>query len=317
MKDRKGGPDQVDHGWGKREIMLAVRATDSQLLDHFVRDHDPGAFRSLVTRHGPAVLQVCRAVLQDAHEADDAFQATFLVLVRKAPTIQNPESLGGWLRGVAYRTATRARCRAARRRAIERNCAELARNEHVADELTPELRELVGEELDRLPDTYRLPVTLCYLQGLTHLEAAHRLGWPVGTVKVRLVRARRLLRERLDRRGVGLGVSSLLLWLQVSKISPASEPLRQSAVGAKKLAETGRLASLKAQLGRAMEIAQAALGIGLSLKIQSLWVVIALAGLFLGLTGPAVLAFHGSPVQEIDPTTLPANLTDVLSVECR
>jgi RNA polymerase sigma factor (sigma-70 family) len=317
MKDRKGGPDQVDLGWGKREIMLAVRATDSQLLDHFVRDHDPGAFRSLVTRHGPAVLQVCRAVLQDAHEADDAFQATFLVLVRKAPTIQNPESLGGWLRGVAYRTATRARCRAARRRAIERNCAELSQNEYVADELTPELRELVREELDRLPDTYRLPVTLCYLQGLTHQEAAHRLGWPVGTVKVRLVRARRLLRERLDRRGVGLGVSSLLLWLQLSKTSAASEPLRQSAVGAKKLAETGRLASLKAQLGRAMEIAQAALGSGLSLKIQSLWVVIALAGLFLGLTGPAVLAFHGSPVQEIDPTTLPANLTDVLNVECR
>ncbi len=110
-----------------------------------------------MTRHGPAVLQVCRAVLQDPHEADDAFQATFLVLVRKAPSIQNPESLGGWLRGVAYRTATRARCRAARRRVIERNCAELPRSECVPDELTPELRDLVRQELDRLPDTYRLP----------------------------------------------------------------------------------------------------------------------------------------------------------------
>jgi RNA polymerase sigma factor (sigma-70 family) len=297
--------------------MLAVSATDSQLLDHFVRDHDPGAFRSLMTRHGPDVLRVCRAVLQDAHEADDAFQATFLVLVRKAPSIQNPESLGGWLRGVAYRTATRARCRAARRRAMERTCAELSRDECVPDPLTPELRELVRAELDRLPDNYRLPVTLCYLQGLTHQEAARRLSWPVGTVKVRLVRARRLLRERLDRRRVGLSVSLLLLWLQLSEASAASEPSWESAVGAKKLAAAGRRTSLKAQFGRALEIAKAALGIGVSLKIQWLWVVMALAGLFLGLTGPTVLAFHGPPAHEIDPASLPGNLTDVLSVDCR
>jgi RNA polymerase sigma factor (sigma-70 family) len=297
--------------------MLTVSATDGQLLDNFVRDHDPGAFRSLVTRHGPEVLRVCRAVLQDAHEADDAFQATFLVLVRKAPSIQNPELLGGWLRGVAYRTATRARCRAARRRAIERTCAARPRNEYVPDELTPELRELVREELDRLPDNYRLPVTLCYLQGLTHQEAAQRLGWPVGTVKVRLVRARGLLRERLDRRGVGLSVSLLLLWLQVSEVSAASEPLRESATGAKKLAVAGRRISPKVHVRRAMETTKAALGIGVSLKIQWLRVVIALAGLFLGLTGPAVLTFHGPPIQEIDPASLPGNLTDVLSVECR
>jgi hypothetical protein len=183
--------------------------------------------------------------------------------------------------------------------------------------LTPELRELVREELDRLPDTYRTPVTLCYLHGLTHQEVAQRLGWPVGTVKVRLVRARRLLRERLDRRGVGLSVSLLLLWLQLSETSSASEPLRESAVGAKTLAETGRRAAIKAQLDRALEIAQAALGIGLSLKIQWLWVVIALVGLFLGMTGPAVLAFYGPPTREIDPTSLPGNLTDVLNVECR
>jgi RNA polymerase sigma factor (sigma-70 family) len=297
--------------------MLTGSATDSQLLDNFVRHHDPGAFRSLVTRHGPGVLRVCRAVLQDAHEADDAFQATFLVLVRKAPSIQNPESLGGWLRGVAYRTATRARCRAARRRAMERTSAELPRNKCVHDALTPELRDLVREELDRLPDNYRLPVTLCYLQGLTHQEAAQQLGWPVGTVKVRLVRARGLLRQRFDRRGVGLSVSLLLLWLPVSEASAAYEPLRESAVGAKKLAGAGRRISPRARFGRAMEAAKAALGIGVRLKIQWLWVVIALAGLFLGLTGPAVLAFHGQPVQEIDPASLPGNLTDVLSVECR
>ena len=91
--------------------MQGTAATDSQLLDCFVRERDSAAFRSLVVRHGPAVLQVCRGVLHDPHEAEDAFQATFLVLVRKAPSIQDPESLGGWLRGVAYRTAVRARCR--------------------------------------------------------------------------------------------------------------------------------------------------------------------------------------------------------------
>jgi RNA polymerase sigma factor (sigma-70 family) len=297
--------------------MLAMSATDSQLLDHFVRDHDPGAFRSLVSRHGPEVLRVCRAVLQDPHEADDAFQATFLVLVRKAPTIQNPESLGGWLRGVAYRTATRARCRAARRRAIEKNCAELPRNEYLPDELTPELRDLVREELQRLPENYRLPVTLCYLEGMTHQEAARRLGWPVGTVKVRLVRARDRLRERLARRNVGVSVIFLLVWLQLQEASAASELLEKSAVGAKELAEAGRRGLLKARFGHARKIVEATLGIAVGLKTQWLWVVVALAGLFLALNGPAVLAFYGPPVPEIDPTSLPANLTDVLNVECR
>ena len=100
--------------------MRGIATTDSQLLDCFVKERDSAAFRNLVVRHGPAVLQVCRGMLQDPHEADDAFQATFLVLIRKAPSIQDPELLGGWLRGVAYRTAVRARCRAARRRVIER-----------------------------------------------------------------------------------------------------------------------------------------------------------------------------------------------------
>jgi RNA polymerase sigma factor (sigma-70 family) len=296
--------------------MLAVNATDSELLDHFVKDHDPGAFRSLVTRHGPAVLQVCRNVLQDAHEADDAFQATFLVLVRKAPSIQDPESLGGWLRGVAYRTATRARCRAARRRAVERNCAEPPRNECALDGLTTELRDLLREELDRLPESYRLPVTLCYLQGMTHQEAAKRLAWPVGTVKVRLVRARRLLRDRLDRRGVGFGVS-MLLWLSVKEAKAAFDQPGKSAPGAKDSAGQGRWSPLRARFGRALEIADSALSIGGGWNIRWVWAAVALAGLLVGLAGPAVLAFHGLPVQDIDPTSLPGNLTDVLSVDCR
>src|SRR5277367_2065658 len=129
--------------------MQGTAATDSQLLDYFVRKRDSAAFRSLVLRHGPAVLQVCRGVLQDPHEAEDAFQATFLVLVRKAPSIQDPESLGGWLRGVAYRTAVRARCHAARRRVIERTRADMPPTAHSHEELAPEVRQMIRDELDR------------------------------------------------------------------------------------------------------------------------------------------------------------------------
>jgi RNA polymerase sigma factor (sigma-70 family) len=185
--------------------MRGTTASDRELLDCFVKDRDSAAFRNLVGRHGPAVLQVCRGVLQDPHEAEDAFQATFLVLLRKAPSIQVPASLGGWLRGVAYRTAVRARCHAARRRVIERTRADVSPTAQFHEELAPEVRQMIRDELDRLPDSYRQPVTLCYMEGLTHREAASRLGWPVGTVKVRLVRGRRLLRERLDRRGASLG----------------------------------------------------------------------------------------------------------------
>ena len=171
--------------------MRRTVASNSELLDCFVRERDSAAFRNLVLRHGPAVLQVCRGVLQDPHEAEDAFQATFLVLVRKAPSIQDPEALGGWLRGVAYRMAVRLRFGAARRRVIERTMADMSSGEHSVPEMAPELRQTIREELDRLPESYRQPLTLCYLEGLTHQEAANRLGWPVGTVKARLVRGRR------------------------------------------------------------------------------------------------------------------------------
>ena len=117
-------------------MMMGVGATDGQLLDSYVKGRDSGAFRNLVSRHGPAVLRVCRGVLHDPHEAEDAFQATFLLLVRKAPAIQDPERLGGWLRGVAYRTAVRARCRAARRRAVETSRAELCWTDPPPEEST-------------------------------------------------------------------------------------------------------------------------------------------------------------------------------------
>jgi RNA polymerase sigma factor (sigma-70 family) len=299
--------------------MLGVGSTDRELLDQFVREQDPGAFRSLVARHGAAVLRVCRGVLRDPHEAEDAFQATFLVLALKAPVIRDPESLGGWLRGVAHRVAVRARRRVLRRRAIEKTRAEMSRDEQFSPPalVTSELRKLVQDELEGLPDSYRRPIELCYLDGLTHQEAARRLDWPVGTVKVRLVRGRRLLRERLDRRGVALGAALLLILPQSRRASSVTEPLVDSAVRAMTLAVAGGRAVWKSRYARALELAEAVSGLGIAVAGHRIGVVLVLAGLLLGLSAPVALTFSGPPLPEVDAASLPSNLTDILNVECR
>ncbi len=181
-----------------------IGLTDAQLLDRFVAGRDEGAFAILVERHGPMVLAVCRGVLKDLNDAEDAFQATFLVLFRKAGGLRVGGSLGSWLYRVAYRIAIRANAVTARRR--ERSGEEVA----MADKAAPaeaaaidrELLPMIHQEIDRLPDKYRAPLALCYLEGLSYEDAAQQLGWPLGTVGSRLARAKDLLRSRLTRRGV-------------------------------------------------------------------------------------------------------------------
>ncbi len=296
--------------------MMGVGATDGQLLESFVSRRDSGAFRDLMSRHGPSVLRVCRGVLHDSHAADDAFQATFLVLVRKAPAIQDPERLGGWLRGVAYRTAVRARSQAARRRVVETSRKELRWIDPPPEESKEELQRVMGDELARLPDLYRQAVTLCYLEGLTHQEAASRLGWPVGTVKVRLVRARRLLQERLNRRGIGWGAGLLLVLRYPGEVSATPDVLVESTIRAMQLAAAGRRAALHAQFGHALALAEAVLGVPIGRAAWS-WAVVAVAGVFVALTGPAVLAFYTPAAPAVNAASLPKNLTDVLTVDCR
>jgi len=316
----ESGPEVWSPGMGATEgIMLRAGSTDRQLLEHFVHEQDPSAFRCLVSRYGSAVHRVCRDVLQDWHEAEDAFQVTFLVLLRKAPDIGDPEALGGWLRGVALRVALRARRRAGQRRALEKTRAEMYRDEDLTwpSEGTAELGTVVRAELKRLPDSYRQPIELCCLEGLTHQEAARRLDWPVGTVKVRLVRGRRLLRDRLDRRGVALGAGLLWLLPRSATSSAISERLIDATVEAMTLASAGCRSTLKSRFARSLDWSVAKLRSGPGAIMIRVLVGVTLLGFFLGMGGTALLAFSGPPSPEIDAASLPGNLTDILNVDCR
>jgi RNA polymerase sigma factor (sigma-70 family) len=178
----------------------AAGLSDDHWLESFVRRRDEAAFAALVERHGPLVLGVCRQLLADEHAADDAFQATFLVLARKAAAIRRGQALAAWLYQVAYRVALQARARAQRRRSreTEMTCPPPAPAPAEPSESWPALHD----EVQRLPEKFRTPVVLCYLQGQTNEEAARALGWSTATLRGRLYRARDLLRTRLARRGV-------------------------------------------------------------------------------------------------------------------
>jgi RNA polymerase sigma factor (sigma-70 family) len=192
----------------------ATGLTDGELLERYTSKRAESAeaataaemaFAALVDRHGPMVWGVCRRVLGDAHEAEDAFQATFLVLVRKAGSVRVDRSLGRWLYGVAHRVALRARSEAGRRGSGIVRIPPRSPDDPVGDVELTDLRNAVGQELDRLPAKYRSPVELCHLQGMTYDEAARQLDLPVATVKSRLARGRLRLRQRLTRRGLAPG----------------------------------------------------------------------------------------------------------------
>jgi carboxypeptidase Q len=188
-----------------RRVLVDPRmrvAPDQDLLQRFLGEQDEAAFEAILRRHGPMVLDVCRGVLANEADAEDAFQATFLVLARKAGSIRQAATLASWLHGVAYRTALKARAESAQRRKHETDVPE--RKVSDPDRLTwAEVRGVLHEELDRLSERYREPLVVCYLQGKTQDEAAALLGLSKGTLKRWLERGRALLRERLVRRGMG------------------------------------------------------------------------------------------------------------------
>jgi RNA polymerase sigma factor (sigma-70 family) len=219
-----GGPDTVP---------------DEQLLAAFVNQGDVSAFAGIVRRHGSLVLAACRQVLRDEADVEDAFQATFLVLLRKAASVRRGQALSGWLFRVAHRLALEARAKADRRRQREARAADRRAEAGAADTLTwREACAALHEELDLLPERYRLPLLLCYLQGRTRDEAARQLGWTLQSLKGRLERGRRRLRDRLARRGITLTLSAGLLAALADEATAASLPrliravLRVAATGA-------------------------------------------------------------------------------------
>jgi RNA polymerase sigma factor (sigma-70 family) len=172
--------------------------TDADLWGRYVQERDEAAFEGLVRRHGPMVMGVCRRVLRNEQDAEDAFQATFFVLVRRAASLLSPSTLANWLHGVAYRTALEARSAAARRRARE---AMVLPRAVMPENPRAELWTVLDQELGRLTENYRAAVVLCDLEGKTRKEAARQLGWAEGTVASRLARGRNILATRLARRG--------------------------------------------------------------------------------------------------------------------
>ncbi len=197
--------------------------SEGQLLARFVGDRDEVAFEAIVSRHGPMVLGICRRLLDDPHDVEDAFQATFLVLVKKARAIRDRDLLANWLYGVALQVARRSRRDRTRRRSRER-CDlqdDVLATSSEAD--LGELRVELDAEVARLPVRFRTPIVLCYFEGLTHDQAAERLGCPVGTVRSRMAKGRELLRSRLTRRGLA-PTSAVLVVPAISEMAPSIPP---------------------------------------------------------------------------------------------
>lgn len=216
------------------DTLVSEASSDRQLLERFLCQQDESAFAVLMNRHGPMVLGVCQRFLRQSHDIEDVFQATFLALARQASSIRNQESLGCWLHSVARRLATKLRASALRRPLVDRRPPRRTCAEPSFEAAARELQEVLDDELQRLPDKYRLPLVLCYLEGRTHEEAARELGWPVGTVKGRLARARDLLRGRLTRRGLTLSAEALATFLASATV-PAAVPTTLTAATLKAL----------------------------------------------------------------------------------
>jgi RNA polymerase sigma factor (sigma-70 family) len=199
----------------------ATDSNDAELLERFANQRDETAFAALLRRHGPLVWSVCRRVLGEDHAAEDAFQATFLVLVRKARSVSKQASIRSWLHGVALRVSLRARQQEQLRRRRERETpCRLP-----GDATWQDVRPILDEEIQRLPEKYRLPIILCYLEGQTNDEAARLLNCPRGTIATRLARARERLRTRLLRRGVTLSAGTLAAMLTDNVMSAVVPPL--------------------------------------------------------------------------------------------
>ncbi len=269
------------------ETLAAV--PDHQLLERFLTSHDEASFRVIISRHGPMVYRVCHRVLPDEQDTEDAFQAAFLVLVRRAGSIRKRKSLASWLHGVAYQVALRVRTSSQRRRFRETRAG--SRDEIVAgdDRSWREVRSILDEELSRLPERLRVPLVLCYLEGLTQDEAAEQLGQTKRTLRRYLERGRTLLGMRLTQRGLAL--SGAMMTTLISECVVAMPPgLAASTATLGEAVRTGKLPALSPTLTTLTdEVVKTMFPNPLNLK----WIVVALLGMGLGTTALGSLFAEG------------------------
>jgi RNA polymerase sigma factor (sigma-70 family) len=259
---------------------------DAELIERFVAAQDEAAFARLVERHGPLVLGVCRRVLRNLHDAEDAFQATFLVLARKARHIRQRHALAGWLYKVAYHLSVRLRASSERRSQAERQPPPTRDDPADAQVTWAEVRQVLDDEFARLPEKYRAPLLLCCLAGYTRDEAAEQLGWTLGTLKMRLERGRQLLRARLDRRGLSVSATMLAVVLaQQAAATPVPAALVQGTGSASVMFARGTIpAALSA---RAVRLAGTGLSAGTTqaMLLGAAVVLIGLLGRASGILG--------------------------------
>src|SRR5262245_16948450 len=212
----------------RRAVLLRDGAglTDGQLLHDYLSRRDEVALAALVRRHAPMVWGVCRRVLRNHHDAEDAFQASFLVFVRKAASLAAPELLASWLYGVAHQTALKARATTDKRRARERQVTEMPEPSLTEPDLWHDLQPLLDQELSRLAEKYRVAIVLCDLEGKTRKEAARQLGVPDGTLAARLARGRVMLAKRLARHGLAVSGGALAAMLAQNAASASAPTVR-------------------------------------------------------------------------------------------
>jgi RNA polymerase sigma factor (sigma-70 family) len=286
-----------------RWVLSAEQASglsDAQLLEHFVKEEDETAFAALMHRHGRMVLGVCRRALGNVQDAEDIYQATFVILARNARRIRKRDAIGSWLYQVAYRLAHKMRRRGERRRLHESQVAAAAHGDPLAEVMWREVRDILDTELASLPDKYRAPLLLCYFEGKTQDEAALQLGWPVRTLQARVARSKELLGARLAKRGLVVGSSSAVL-LMATEWGLACVPTAaaQTALQAAVLCASGE--SIKTTVSASVAaIVEGALRQMATLKILKLVSCAVLALGFLG-TGLGFVIEQSSSAETAKP----------------
>ena len=272
--------------------------TDAALLERFRRAREEAAFAVLVHRHGPMVFGVCRRVLGDGPDAEDAFQATFLVLVRQAASVAPGRPLASWLYGVAQRVAVKARAKAAARRIRQREFTHMARTEPL-EQTWEELRPLLDEEIARLPEKCRAPLVLCYFQGKSYEQAAQELGWPKSSLASRLARGRDLLRRRLVKRGITLSAAAVKALTENAAQAGVAVQLTLTTVRAAASVAAGTAAA-EGFSARALALAEEAMKSMLGIKAKLALLLLALA-LGVGVGFPGYSAWVAPPREDPKP----------------